>query len=170
MRSFRHIVIISVFAIVVSLFIIASVTSRPPKEGKIIRDFGAHRAAYEQVRTMLSEDQGVDVVADWGIENSGSSLTKTPPDGMPVERYREYLALLNEIGASRVERSPEPLEVGFGVWSSGFAGDTRHVEVCWLERKPSNTEVSLDAFYRTAKPRKPSYVHIDGHWYIWADW
>jgi hypothetical protein len=170
MRSFRHIAIISVVAFA-SLFIIMSVTSRPTKESKIIRDFDAHRVAYEQVRTMLSKDKGVDLVADWGIENTGSPISKIPPDGgMPVERYQQYLALLKAIGASRVARGPEPLEVGFGVWGSGFAGDTRHVEVCWLEREPSNTVASLDAFYRTAKPRNPSYVHIDGHWYIWADW
>ena len=171
MRSFRHIAIISVVALIASLFIIVSVASRPPKESKIIRDFSGHRAAYEQVRTMLSEDKGVDIVADWGIENTDSPISKIPPDGgMPVVRYQEYLALLKQIGASRVGRGPEPLEVGFGVWGSGWGGDTRHVEVCWLEREPSNTVVSLDAFYRTAKPRNPSYVHIDGNWYIWADW
>ena len=171
MRSFRPIAIISVVAFIASLFIIVPVSSRPPKESKIIRDFCAHRAAYEQLRTMLSDDKGVGIVADFGIENTDSPISKIPPDGgMAVERYQKYLALLKEIGASRVARGPEPLEVGFGVWASGFAGDTRHVEVCWLERQPSNIVLSLDAFYRTAKPRSPSYVHIDGHWYIWADW
>ena len=89
---------------------------------------------------------------------------------MAVERYREYLALLKEIGARRVERVEDPPEVYFGVWSSGFAADTRHITVSWLDRKPSNIVASLDAFYRTEKPRTPSYVHIDGNWYIWADW
>ena len=171
MRSFRHIAIISVVAFIASLFIIMSVTSRPPQESKIIRDFSAHRAAYEQVRTMLSEDKGVDTVADYGIENTDSPISRIPPDGgMPVVRYQEYLALLKQIGASRVGRGSQPLRVAFDVWGSGWGGDTRHVDVCWLEREPSNTVASLDAFYRTAKPRNPSYVHIDGNWYIWADW
>jgi hypothetical protein len=171
MRSLRYIAIISVVALIASLFIIVSVTSRPPKESKIGRDFSAHRAAYEQMRTMLSEDKGVDLVADWGIENTDSPISKMPPDGgMSVARYQEYLALLKQIGARLVSRGEEPLEVCFGMWASGFAGETRHVEVCWLDREPSNTVASLDAFYRTAKPRKPSYVHIDERWYIWADW
>ncbi len=171
MRSFRLIAIISVVALVAPLLIMVSVASRPPKTSKIIRDFSAHRAAYEQVRTMLSEDRGVDLVAEWGIETAGSAVLKTPPDGgMPVERYQKYLALLKEMGASGVARGPEPLEVGFWVWASGFASDTRHVEICWLDREPLNTVISLDAFYQTAKPRHPSYMHIDGHWYIWADW
>jgi len=121
---------------------------------------------------MLLEDKGVDTVADWGIEAPGSPIAQIPPDGgmMSAERYQKYLALLKEIGATIVIRRPEPLGVGFGVWGAGWGGDTRHVDVRWMEREPSNTVASLEAFYRTAVPRKPSYVHIDGQWYIWADW
>ena len=168
---FRHIALISIAALIASLFIIVLVTSRPPKESKIIRDFSAHRAAYEQVRTLLLGDKDVAAVADYGVENADSPISKIPPDGgMPAVRYQEYLALLKQIGASRVGRGSQPLRVAFDVWASGWGGDTRHVNICWMEREPSNTVGSLDAFYRTAKPRNPSYVHIDGHWYIWADW
>ena len=174
MRSLLRLIAIIVFSVgacFALLLTIAWVTSIPPKESKIVRDFNAHRAAYEQVRTMLLEDTGVDTVADWGIETPGSAIAQIPPDGgMSVERYQEYLALLKEIGATIVIRRAEPLGVGFGVWGAGWGGDTRHVDVRWLEHEPSNTVASLDAFYRTAKPRKPSYVHIDGQWYIWADW
>jgi hypothetical protein len=173
MRSFRHIAIIITFfvALIASLFIIGAVSSRPPQESKIISEFGARRAAYEQVLTMLSQDEGVEGVASWGIRTTGSPVSKMPPDGgMPAKRYQEYLALLKEIGASAVSKEREPLEVRFLVWRSGFAGDSRHVVVCWLEREPSHTMPSLDAFYRTAKPRSPAYVHIDSKWYIWADW
>ena len=174
LRSFRRFAISSssvAVAFFASLLIIGLISSRPPKESKIVGNFRAHRDSYERMRTMLSEDKGVEGVAPWGIQPEGSPLWKIPPDGgMPVKRYREYLALLKETGASRVGQARAPLEVSFGVWTSGFAGDTRHIELSWLEREPSNTVVSLDAFYRTAKPRSPSYVHIDGNWYIWADW
>lgn len=172
MGSFRRFAIMSfpVVAFIGSLFIILSISSRPPKQDKIVSDFRAQRASYERVRTMLSEDRNVEGVAPWGIQLVGSPIWKIPPDGMPVQRYQEYLALLNKIGASRVGQERDPLEVSFGVWASGRGGDTRHVDVSWLEREPSNTAVSLDAFYRGDKPRRPSYVHIDGNWYIWADW
>ena len=173
MRSFRRFAIISfaVLAFIASLFIILSISSRPPNEDKIVSDFKAHRSSYERVRTMLSEDKDVEGVAPWGIQPDGSPIWKIPPDGgMPVKRYQEYLALLKQTGASRVGQGGNPLEVSFGVWASGWGGDTRHVDVSWLEREPSNTVVSLDAFYRTDKPRRSSYVHIDGNWYIWADW
>ena len=170
---FKHILIafFSVVASIASLFTIVTVSSRPPKESKIVSDFRARRAVYERVRTMLSEDEGVETVATWGIERTGSLISATPPEGgMSVERYQEYLALLKDIGADPVSKGENPLDVEFLVWASGFAGDTRHVAVCWLESEPSHTMPSLDAFYRTAKPRTPAYVHIDGKWYIWADW
>lgn len=120
---------------------------------------------------MLSEDKGVTQVATWGVERYNSLIWKVPPEErMPVERYQEYLALLKEIGAIRVSREEEPAEVSFEVWMSGFAGETRHVWVCRLEREPPHTATSLEAFYKTDKPRTPSYVHIDGDWYMGADW
>jgi hypothetical protein len=89
---------------------------------------------------------------------------------MPTERYQEYLELLKEIGASRVAQYSDPVDVSFGTWSSGWGGDLRHITISWLEHEPTNTAISLDAFYRTAKPRNPSYVHLEGNWYIWTDW
>src|SRR6185437_6047101 len=174
MRSFRLLVItsLSVVAFIASCTIVVSISDRPPKEDKIVSDFRAHRASYERLRAIVSEDKGVEGVAPWGIQPEGSPIWKVPPDGgMPVKRYQEYLALLKEIGASRVDRGgDDPLDVSFGTWGSGWGGDTRHLEITRLERKPANTVISLDAFYRTDKPRTPSYVHIDGNWYIWADW
>lgn len=174
MRTFRRLALISLSiaaALIAFFLILVSVSSRPPKEDKIVSEFRTHRASYERMRVMLLEDKGVEGVAPWGIQLEGSGLWKNPPDGgMPVGRYQEYLALLKEIGAGRVGQDRDPLEVSFGIWRSGFAGDSRHVDVVWLEREPPNTIISLDAFYQTDKPRRPSYVHIDGNWYIWADW
>ena len=173
MRPFNRIAIIlfSVVALIASLLIVGSLSSRPPNESKITSDFRAHRVAYEQVRKMLLDDKGVDGIAPWGVSTTDSPISKMPPDGgMPVKRYQEYLASLKEIGAVAVAEGKEPLETRFLIWRSGFAGDSRHVAVSWLDREPSNTAMSLDAFYRTAKPRNPAYIHIDGNWYIWADW
>jgi hypothetical protein len=177
MRSFRRIaiillaVVLSVVALIASLLIVVSISSRPPKEAKIMRDFSAHRAEYEQLRNMFLTDKDLETVADWGVIKTGSLTTRKPPDGgVSVKRYQEYLALLKVIGAPRIDRLEEPLDVSIGVWGSGFAGVTRHVEISWLEHEPSNIVVSLDAFYRTPKPRSPAYEHIEGNWYIWADW
>ena len=173
MRPFKTvgILLFSIAGVIASLLVIGSLASRPPKESKITSDFRAHRAAYEQMRAMLLGDKSVDVVADWGVLANGSLISHVPPDGgMPLKRYQEYLALFKDTGALAAARMQQPLETRFAVWGSGFAGDTRHVAVSWLDHEPPNTASSLAAFYETPKPRSPAYVPIEGNWYIWADW
>ncbi len=173
MRALKWIGIIlfSVVALIASILIAMSVSMRPPKESKIRSDFRVHRGEYEQLRKMLLDDKDVHLVAAWGILTTDSPIAKMPPDGgMPVERYQEYLALLKQSGAISVGQWKDPSETKLLVWASGFAADTRHVAVAWLDHEPPNTMISLDAFYRTPKPRNPVYIHIDGNWYIWADW
>lgn len=173
MRPLKRIAIIlfSIVAVIASLRIVVSLSTGPPKESKISTDFRAHRAEYEQLRNMLLDDKDVDVVADWGVLANDSPISKMPPDGgMPIKRYQEYLALLKKSGAQAVTQMRKPAEIRILVWSSGWAADTRHVAVSWLDGAPSNTAASLEAFYRTPKPRNPAYIHKDDNWYIWADW
>jgi hypothetical protein len=121
---------------------------------------------------MLLADEWIAEVANWGVRTTDSEIPKMPPDGgLSMDRYRQYLALLGQVGAKGVSSSKgqEP-EVRVLVWASGFGGDTRHVAISWLGREPMNMAVSLDEFYKTPKPRNPVYVHIDRNWYIWADW
>src|SRR5579862_7440767 len=72
-------------------------------------------------------------------------------------------------GASR-EEGEHPGVVCVWVWVSGWAGDTRHVDVCWVDQEPTNQVASLDDFYKTPKPRSPVFKRIEGNWYFWADW
>lgn len=165
-------ILFSIVALIASFLAIVTVSSRPPRQSKITTDFRAHRAGYEQLRKMLLDDRSIDVVAPWGVLTNDSPISKTTPDGgMPIARYQEYLALFKQVGAIEATHMEEPRkEIRFLVWDSGFAGDTRHVAVSWLDREPPNTMTSLDAFYGTPKPRNPTYIHIEDNWYIWADW
>ncbi len=43
-------------------------TNRPPTEARIIANFVSHRATYERLRDMLTADDKLLRVADWGIE------------------------------------------------------------------------------------------------------
>jgi hypothetical protein len=120
---------------------------------------------------MLLADDGLERVASWGVETTNSAITKPPAGNFPVSRYNEYVSLLKDIdgeGAFR-DRGQNP-DVGISVWASGWAGDTRHIAIYWLSHKPSNEVASLDDFYRTPKPRRPVFRHLDGNWYLWADW
>jgi hypothetical protein len=169
----RRVSIILLLAVVAVVCFYIQRRRRPPDEKQLIENFYAHRLAYEELRSMLQADSDVVRIANWGVQTTKSPVARVPPQGdFPVNRYEEYLVLLKQVGgkwAFRGEGSRSGL-VGIGVWASGWGGDTRHVEICWLDYEPDNRVASLDDFYRTSKPRHPAFRHIDGNWYLWADW
>ncbi|MGA9042713.1 MAG: hypothetical protein WB421_19430 [Terriglobales bacterium] len=145
----------------------------PPKESKLIDNFHAHRAAYERLRDMLTSDTQVRAVyVRFGVETINSGLPHPPSEvNFPVSRYDEYHALLDQISSAKIFRGGENnSDICIAVWAYGFGGDTRHIANCWLDHPPVNQIASLQNFYRTAKPRHPIFRHIDGNWYLWADW
>ena len=171
--KFAWIILLFLAVAVCGLLVLVFPINEPPKESAVIQNFYTHRSAYERLRDMLLEDKELDRVADWGVQTTNTVVTSKPPaGGFPLKRYNEYLALLKETGAVGAfrDRGDPPESVGVLVYASGWAGDTRHVSICWLAREPVNSVASLDDFYRTPKPRSPVYRHIGGNWYIWADW
>ncbi|HEY4379358.1 MAG TPA: hypothetical protein VGN01_03370 [Acidobacteriaceae bacterium] len=168
----RIIPVVLLCAAIVGVFCFVKSTN-PPSESSVIKSFNLHRTEYEQLRVMLQEDDTLVTVADWGVETTDSPLVvEVPPAGkFPVGRFRKYLSLLAAVDAQAAARmTGRHPEARVLVWSSGFAGDTRHVAVGWIDQPPVNEVTSLDTFYKSPKPRNPVYRHIDGHWYIWAGW
>lgn len=145
----------------------------PPKERQVVQNFNAHRAEFERLRSMLVEDKNLVRVARWGVQTSKAMGTRENPTAdFPVERYHQYLDLLRQVGGLRASRddADPPADVCIWIFASGWAGDTRHQDICWEAETPPNQVESLEDFYRTAKPRKPVFRHIDENWYLWADW
>ncbi len=147
--------------------------NKPPEQQKLIAGFYAHRATYERLRDMLLADEQVRAIyVRQGVETKESGLPRAPGEvKFPVSRYNEYRALLEQADSAEVFRA-EVRNPGIclSVWASGFGGDTRHVDACWLQQVPGNQVASLDDFYETSRPRHPVFKHIDGNWYLWADW
>jgi len=164
------IVLLPVLAALIAIGVAAHLASRPPAEAKIIASFNRNRAPYERLRDMLTADDELLRIADWGIETD-AGFEKPPGDRFSGTRYDEYMALLkqaNARGASR--RRGKPADPCILIWASGFAGDTRHRSICWRTVAPENQVASLEAFEESPRPRKPVFKHIEGGWYIWADW
>ena len=173
LHSAKRIALITlpVFAVCVLLLCVLALSRRPPSESNLLENFHNHRASYERLRDMLLSDDGLSRVASWGVETTNLVVTRPPAGNFPSSRYNEYLTLLKDIngeGAFR-GRGQNP-DVGVLQWASGWGGDTRHIAIYWLNHTPSNEVASLDNFYRTPKPREPVFRHIDGAWYLWADW
>ncbi len=145
----------------------------PPKAKKLIADFQGHRAAYERLREMILTDQRVEEVSMRGVETAASLVPRRPSEvNFPLTRYQEYMALLSDIDKGAVFRTEEKQAklVCVGVWGAGWAGDTRHQWVCWSNSEPDNQVASLDDYYRNAKRPLNVFRHIDGNWYLRADW
>ncbi len=160
-------------ALAFGLFAFLFPHSSPPKETQVIQNFYSHRAAYERLRDMLTEDKKLVRLADWGVQTTTSMRTRERPTGdFPPDRYNQYIALLREVGGLGAHRDSNdpPADVCIWVYASGWAGDTRHLDVCWEAQTPANLVSSLDDFYKTPKPRKPVFRHIESNWYLWADW
>jgi len=170
----KRTIVIFLSAVVVlgGIFLYVRASNTPPGEKKLVESFHAHRTDYERLRDMLQADEQLVRVASSGVETTESPVMHIPPEGgFPTSRYNDYLVLIKQIGGiSAFRRRGEHPEVGIGMWASGWAGNTRHVEICWLDQEPTNQTHSLDDYYLTPKPRSPVFRHIDGNWYLWADW
>jgi hypothetical protein len=166
-------VVLVVIPILAGLFLYSRSSGRPPAEERVIANFLEHREAYERLRQMLFADQQLLSVSKSGVQTTKSIVSGVPQDvDFPSSRYKEYLALLGEIDALKIYRTEgiRPEAIGVLVWASGWAGDTRHLEIVWSEPEPANQVGSLSDFYKTPKPRHPVFRKIEKHWYLWADW
>jgi hypothetical protein len=142
----------------------------PPKEGKLIRHFNEHRAAFEQLCTMLLADGQVREVAGWGVSPTASPGRFRPPEGfLTNERYQQYLALLRQAGGrAAFHREAESPRLGIVVWSRGHV----QIAICYAAEPPGRQVTSLDGYYQQRRRDEPGGVFrpIEGPWYLWTDW
>ena len=170
--------IIGVTALLVTLcgvLALAFFSMKPPKEKRLVETFQSNRGAYEHIREMISADQQISAVyADFGVKTNGSQLERLPSEAnLPVERYREYVALLHQVGSSAVFKmtdTNQPDMICIGAWGAGWAGNTRHIWTCWTSQTPTNLVSSLDEYYRNPNRSRDVYRQIDHDWYLRADW
>jgi hypothetical protein len=122
---------------------------------------------------MLQTDGDVIRLADWGVATTKSVVPRVPPEGnFPVDRYKEYLALLRQVGGLVASRSEgQHADPNIVVWGWGFAGDTRHVGICWTDQEPTNQIATLDGYRGGGRygDRQVVFRHIDAKWYLWTD-
>jgi len=163
-------VLVGIAGLVVLIFL---AMPRPPKEGTVIQNFYKYRPAFEQLRDMLKEDSYLSRVAGWGVETRNPLyLGEASMSRLPTDRYRHYLALLQQVGGKVATRDEgQQADLGIIVWTWGWAGDTRHMGVCWKEENPTN-QISMPDDSHEERPspeRRIIFKHIDEKWYVWAD-
>lgn len=147
----------------------------PPSDEVLIKNFGEKKLAYERLRDLFLADGKVLLIADWGVETPGSVLSVKPPIAeLSLVRYDQYLALLKDIGGKVVARSEVGLsEACIYVWTYGFAGETQHEAVCWLNQAPPGQVARLDEIGQRSAgadgKRTTVYRHLESNWYLERD-
>jgi hypothetical protein len=172
-RLFRTVVALPLTAFGCMVFLAFLAIPRPPKESKVIQNFYNNRTAFEQLRDMLKEDPHLRRVAGWGVETSNPFyLGDASASGFPMDRYRRYLALLKQARGDVTTRGEgEHCGPSVLVWAWGWAGDTRHLGICWMEETPTNQISTLDGHdERSQYPgRRVAFKRLDENWYLWTD-
>lgn len=155
----------------VGLFVLAFPSTRRPKEDQLLERFYAHRGACERLRDMLEADETLVEVTSSSVETT-SGYRGLSGGNFPIGRRSQYLDLLKQTGARYASRSEgkHPDQICIGMWAGGWAGDTRHIELCWLDREPANQVLHLGDYYKSASGARGAFRHIDERWYLWADW
>lgn len=144
------------------VFLVCLTMPRPPKESDVIQNFYKNRSAFEQLRDMLEEDSRLRRVAGSYVETSNPFyLGGASASGFPMDRYGRYLALLKQVGGYVATRDEgEHCDPGVVVWAWGWAGNTRHMGIRWIEETSTN-QISAPGIV---------FKHIDENWYLWCDY
>ena len=142
----------------------------PPKEALLIKNFNEHRAAFEQLRDMLLAETNLSRVAEWGVDTRKPFFLGYPSEqNFPLNRFNKYLALLKEAdGKVASRREGDPANPSILVWAWGWAGNTRHTGICWLNQEPTNQIPALDG-YRSQSGYSIAFRRIDSNWFLWTD-
>ncbi|MGO8926282.1 MAG: hypothetical protein ACLQU3_05245 [Limisphaerales bacterium] len=147
--------------------------AKPPKESRLLQSFQKNRAAFEQLRDMLTADTNVRRVADWGIATRKPYFIGEPAAvNFPMDRYQQYRALLRQVGGKVAFRSDgEPANISVCVWVGGHFGAHTDIEVSWMGKAPTNQVNNLDRCRRPGPSgdRQYYYRHIDESWYLSTD-
>jgi hypothetical protein len=134
-------VFVLLLAVIGAGFLYLRSRNEPPDESKLIDDFYLRRATYERLRDMLLADQQVRAIyVRQGVETKESGLPHAPTEvNFPTSRYNEYRALLQGADSEQIFRAGGSNPgVCTSVWATGFGGDTRHIDTCWMEQVPGN--------------------------------
>ena len=163
-----------VMAVIVLVF---HFNNLPPTENALIANFQAHRATYERLKLYLQEDNQLSRLSSGGIQTTTLLASQAPPMGSSERaRFDEYLSLLSEVHGIGVHRTPPGLSPQFCVemWGRGWAGDTQHISVCWLELIVGGKQVSSIDDIDWGADSSPGqrqffYKEIEGNWYLERD-
>ena len=143
---------------VTTLVALLLVRCRPePTEAALTQRFVHDSSDYSRVVTMLAHDSAIGTIAPgflWSVNHPFKDAT--PADvSITEERLAEYRRTLKRLGVARLDRWSGG-RIMFGNWGSGFAGNTHHKGIAWIEGP-------------AVADRYRHYKEIQAPWYLFED-
>jgi hypothetical protein len=139
-------------------FALLCISSIPPSDDMVIKNFQEQRAAFEKLSAMLRVDKEVQYVTTERISMVGATTPLTLPSTSWDDRFREYTSLLKRSNASIAVRSDDRICMTVWKWGAGALG-AKLVSVCSV----SDGNVPLAGYTKVVDA---SFEHIDGSWFI----
>jgi len=136
-----------------------------PMDKDLISNFKSHRSAFDSLAKLFRHDNKLQRVGEtFTVPEDPASI------GVNSRRIANYRALLTKIGALEglAHFSEEYLILS---WTFGVTTSAEYSKgYCYLVRPPKKLSKSLDMYEPTGKERTEDYRHIEGNWYIYADY
>lgn len=143
------------------------ISSVPPSDAALIKQFYSNRQDFEKLQAMLQKDSNIFEVAAYGVS---TNLNEIGPltwqqAGLKMGRYDEYLATFKQAGVILAWHRDE--EFYFLVRRWGFAGEGWGIAIVWRADEPTNQVATLDNYLKGDPGRSGVYRHVEGKWYLW---
>jgi hypothetical protein len=134
----------------------------PAADAKIIEDFAARRAEYEELASMFQADTQLSTIRADGTGVAGEIA------GARLERYR---TLLSRLQVKEIDRRG-PVYGGqsgayFIIGSYGMVSSGQFCGVLYSEHEPS--PVVANTLNETISSEH-AFAKIEGNWYVWREW
>ena len=154
----KHIILALLLCLFAGL-LVQCVKSREPTTEHLIKQLEENEIQYITLVDMISVDTNIGTIGpgyEFAIDSFFSDATSSDL-GITDERLSKYRKILKSIGVELLCRNYEG-DVNFGIWGSGFGGNTHHKGIIWIPESSSST---------TNTPYQ--LIKIKDGWYIYED-
>ena len=141
-------------------------SSEHPSDEKLIENFRAHKAEFDQLLRTFLADRGLTRVAeDFTRPEDAASV------GVSAEGLKAYRRLFDRLGLKGGVEGPEPKDLVLFYASTqelGVSGSSKGYAYC--KERPPRLADDLDAYRPPDKGSFTVFRHLEGNWYLYFDY
>ena len=138
-------------------------SSKHPSDERLIENFRAHKAEFDQLLRTFLADRGLTRVAEDFTRPDNAGVV-----GVSAESLKAYRRLFDRLGLKGGVEGPEPKEIVLFYASTqglGVSGSSKGYAYC--KERPPRLADDLDAYRPTDKESFTVFRHLEGNWYLY---